>query len=58
MSEVLRPGVQHGERPDPGAEVTGIGGDLQQGLGCCAKQQVIKQAWVPECERSQLLRAQ
>ena len=27
--EVLAPGVQHGEEPDLGSEVSGVGGDLQ-----------------------------
>ena len=54
MSEVLRPGVQHGKHTDACTEMTWIGGDLQQGLGCCAKQQVVTQTLVAECELSQL----
>ena len=29
MKESLAPGVQNGEKPDFGAEVLGIGGDLE-----------------------------
>ena len=56
MSQVLRPGVQHGEHADACTEVAWISGNLQQRLGYCAKQQAIKQALVPECEWRQLLR--
>ena len=55
MSEVLRPGVQHSEHADASAEMARIGGDLQQRLGGCAKQQVVKQTLVAECEWCQLL---
>ena len=54
MSQVLRPGVQHGEHADASAEMAWIGGDLQQGLGSGAEQQVVKQTLVAECERRQL----
>ena len=56
MAQVLAPGMEHGEHADAGAEMAGIGGDLQQGLGSCTKQQAIKQTLVAECERRQLLR--
>ena len=55
MSQVLRPGVQHSERADACAEMTGIGGDLQQGLGSGPKQEAVEETLVPECERRQLL---
>src|ERR1700678_4525329 len=56
MSQVLRPGVQHSKHPDARTEMAWIGGNLQQRLGCCAKQQAIEQTLVPECERRPLLR--
>ena len=56
MVQVLRPGVQHGEHTDACAEVAWIGGYLEQRLGCCAEQQAVEQALLPECERCQLLR--
>jgi len=35
------PGVEHGGKPDAGAEVFGVGRDGDQGLGCGFEQQVI-----------------
>jgi hypothetical protein len=32
MEQVLAPGVKHGEKADPGAQVLGISGDSEQGL--------------------------
>ena len=33
MQESLAPGVQNRQKPDLGAEMFGIGGDLEEGLG-------------------------
>ena len=35
------PGVQHGGDADPGAEVLGIGGDRERGLGRRLEQEVV-----------------
>jgi len=48
-SQVLRPGVQHGEHADACTEMVWIGRDLQQGLGSAPKQQVVEQTLVAEC---------
>jgi len=55
MSQVLRPGVQHGEHADASAQMARVGSDLEQGLGSGPKQQVVKQTLVAECEWRQLL---
>ena len=41
MGECRPPGVEHGGEPDAGAEVLGVGGDGDQGLGGGFEQQVI-----------------
>ena len=41
VGERRSPGVQHGSEPDAGAEVLGVGGDGDQGLGGGFEQQVI-----------------
>ena len=41
MSERRSPGVEHGGKPDAGAEVLGVGRDGDQGLGGGFEQQVI-----------------
>ena len=47
MSEQrLPPGVQNREKSDLGAEVFGIGGDLQEGLGGSPKQQAVNQSLI------------
>ncbi len=56
VAEVLAPGVEYGEYSDACAEMAWISGDLQQGLGGGAKQQVVEQVLVAECERCQLPR--
>ena len=55
MSQVLRPGVQHGEHADASAQMARVGSDLEQGLGSGPKQQVVEQTLVAECEWCQLL---
>src|SRR5271157_4783677 len=56
VPQVLVPGMEYGEHSDACAEMARISGDLQQGFRGGAKQQVVKQALVAECERDQLLR--
>jgi hypothetical protein len=41
VGQCRSPGVQHGGEPDAGAEVLGVGGDGDQGLGGGFEQQVI-----------------
>ncbi len=40
--KVLSPGMQHRQKTDPGTEVLGVGGDLQQGLGRGPEQEAVK----------------
>jgi len=54
--QALIPGVEHAEEADLRAEVPRIASDLDQGLGCGMKQQVIDQPFVLQCERSQFPR--
>ena len=44
--ESLAPGVEHGDEPDLGTEMTGIGGDGTKGRGSTAKQDVVNDALV------------
>src|SRR5664279_4656933 len=53
MQESLPPGVQNSEKPDLGAQMLGIGGDLQKGLGHRPKQQAINQSLVLQGHGSQ-----
>ena len=41
LGECRPPGVEHGRESDAGAEMLGIGGDGDQGLGGGFEQQVI-----------------
>ena len=41
LLKVLTPGVEHAEEADLRAEMLGIGGNLQQGRGAGAEQQVV-----------------
>ena len=54
MSQVLRPGVQHGKHTNARTKVTWIGSDLEQRLGGCPKQQGVEEPLVAQCERRQL----
>ena len=54
MSQVLRPGVQHGKHTDACTEMAWIGSDLEQRLGSCPKQQGVEEPLVAQCERRQL----
>jgi hypothetical protein len=56
MLEALPPGVKDHEAANRGAEALGIGGDLEQRGGGGAKQQVVHDALVAQCEPGQRLR--
>jgi len=56
MLQSLVPGMEHAEEADLGSKVTGIAGDLQQGFGAGAEQQVVDQSLVLQRERSQFPR--
>src|SRR5215472_335091 len=49
MTQLLAPGMEHGEETDASAETMSIGGDLHQGLRYSAEQPVINQTLVSEC---------
>ena len=53
MLQTLVPGVEHAEEADLSTEVPGIAGDLQESCGAGAKQQVVKDAFVLQCNRSE-----
>ena len=53
--KVLAPGMEHRQKPDAGAKVFGVGGDLQQGFGGGAEEQAIHQALVLQCQRCEQL---
>src|SRR5258708_4002399 len=44
--EILPPGMQDAEESDLGAEVFGIGGDLQQSRGAGAEQEIVNNPFV------------
>src|SRR5580700_11622743 len=56
MLQSLVPGMEHAEETDLGSKVPRIAGDLQQGFGAGAKQQVVDQMLVLQCERSEFPR--
>lgn len=56
MMKVLSPGMQHHQKTDPGAEVLGVGGDLQQALGRCMEENAINHSLVPQRQRRDQLR--
>jgi hypothetical protein len=49
--KVLSPGMQHRQKAEPGAEVLGVGGDLQQGFGGGTEEHAIHQPLVLQCQR-------
>ena len=55
MQEVLPPGVQNAEESDGGAEMFGIGGDLQQGVRAGLQQQAVDLFLVLQGERGQFM---
>src|SRR5271154_6384962 len=56
MLQSLVPGMEHAEEADLGSKVAWIAGDLQQGFGAGAKQQVEDQPFILQCQRSQFPR--
>ena len=56
MLQSLVPGMEHTEEADLGSKVPRIASDLQQGFGAGAKQQVVDQRLVLQCERSEFPR--
>jgi len=48
--EFLRPGGEHAEEADVGAEVFGIGGHGLQGLGSGAEQEIVEEFLVWESQ--------
>ena len=55
MLELLSPGVQHHEYPDPRPQVLGVGRHLQQGLLGAVEEQPIHQLAVPQGQRAELM---
>src|SRR6266850_8517183 len=55
MLEFLVPGMQDTEESDFSAEMLGIPGDLDQGLGAVAEQQTIHHFFVLQGQRRQLV---
>ena len=56
MLQSLVQGMEHAEEADLGSKVAWIAGDLQQGCGAGAKQQVVDQPFILQCQRSQFPR--
>src|SRR5271154_4425936 len=56
MLQSLVPGMERAEEADLGSKVAWIAGDLQQGFGAGAKQQVVDQPFILQCQRSQFPR--
>ena len=56
VHEGLAPGVEDGEEPEAGAEMTGVGGDLLKRPGRRAQQQIVDDLRVLERQRRQALR--
>src|SRR5688500_9161841 len=56
MHQVLSPGVQHAEKADAGAEVSGISRHLQQGFGAGTEQEIIQPFPVLQNERRKVMR--
>jgi hypothetical protein len=53
MQEGLAPSMQDRQKPDLSAEVFGISGDLEEGLGCGPKKQAVNQSLVLQGQGSQ-----
>src|SRR5882724_3924337 len=56
MLQSLVPGVEHAEEADLGAEVTRIAGKFEQRRCTSSEQQIVKQPFILQCERSQFPR--
>ena len=54
--QVLTPGMQDTQKPDAGAKVLGIGGDLQHGRCTRPEQQVVQKRRILLTELIQLMR--
>ena len=48
MMQVLSPGMEHRHEADPRAQMFGVGGDLQEGLGRGAKEHAVNNPLVLE----------
>jgi hypothetical protein len=55
VMKVLSPCMQHRQKTDPGTEMSGIAGDLQQGFGGGTEENAINQALVLEGQRCEQL---
>ena len=53
--ELLAPGMEHRQAPQVRAEMLGVAGDIQEGLGDGAKEQRIEHAGILEDQGTQLL---
>jgi hypothetical protein len=56
MLQSLVPSVEHAEEADLGSKVPWIAGDFQQSCSTGAKEQVVDQPFILQCERSQFPR--
>ncbi len=56
MLQALIPGVEHAEEANLGSKVPGIASDLLQSCSAGVKQQVVDQAFILQCQRSQFPR--
>src|SRR5439155_24553237 len=56
MLQSLIPGMEHAEEADLCAKVPGIASDLQQSFSTGAKQQVVEQSLVLQCQRREFPR--
>lgn len=54
--QVLTPTVQHGQETDVCAEMLGVGGDLEQGLGRGVEQQVVEDLLVDQGQLREMMR--
>ena len=54
MHQVLSPRVQDGEKTDLGAEMLGLGGNLQERLGSCLEQDAVDDPLIRQCQGAQL----
>src|SRR5262249_32188250 len=52
----LPPCMEHDEETNLGAQVLRISGDFQQGLGSCAKEQVVNDSFVLQSQKAELFR--
>lgn len=54
--QVLTPTVQHGQEADLGAEMFGVGGDLEQCFGRSVEQQVVEDLLVDQGQLREMMR--